>query len=278
MSDHRLPGTCHGSVISVQWLQGPRAQDAHSARGGKYASTIRWQLNFPWWPRSGTMKQMLVLAHLALWCPSVAAGWVCHDCSHKRTAVISNCVQKQTGCPKCEPGGSMRGQHSSRPAFADSQHPLLAQWDHKRNAAQGNFPHNTTEASTKQIYWLCPNCPAGQEHSWAASPNHRASKPPSGCPFCSGRSACKCNSLEALYPDTAAEWDYGKNTGRPCDYTAGSAHQTWWQIPAHGSWQQAIFEHTVQADRNRASAQLGKDRTRFDTNVFVTCLCITPAG
>ena len=189
-----------------------------------------------------------------------AAGWLCHDCGHSWTAAISHRVQKQTGCPSCGPKVN-HSSHTRRPAFAESQHPVLTQWDHKRNAAQGNFPHNTTEGSNKQIYWLCLNCPAGQKHSWRAKLSSRTGKHPSGCPFCAGQLACKCNSLEALYPDRAA--DYGKNTGRPCDHTAGSAHQAWWQTPACGSWQQAIFERTVQADRNLASAKLGKDRTWF---------------
>ena len=201
--------------------------------------------------------------HTVMSMSNQAAGWLCHDCGHSWTAAISDRVQKKTGCPKCGPGHSMRGLHSRRPAFTDSQHPVLTQWDHVRNAAQGNFPHNTTEGSGKQIYWLCLNCPAQQEHSWTAVPGRRTGKHPSGCPSCAGQLACKCNSLEALYPDRAAEWDYGKNTGRPSDYTAGSAHQAWWQTPERGSWQQAIFERTVLADRTRASAQLGRERTRF---------------
>ena len=126
-----------------------------------------------------------------------AAAWVCHSCGHHWTATISGRVQKQTKCPNCGPR-SKPAKHTKHPSFAESQHQLLAQWDHKRNVAQGNFPHNTTAGSGKDIHWLCPNCPVGQEHSWTAKPASRTSKHPTGCPFCRGRLACKCNSLEAL--------------------------------------------------------------------------------
>ena len=102
-----------------------------------------------------------------------AASWLCHDCGHSWTATINSRVHRQTCCPKCE----LRSRgYTRRPTFAGSQHPYLAQWDHKRNAAQGNFPENTTEGSSKQVYWLCPNCPARQEHSWSTSPVSRTSK------------------------------------------------------------------------------------------------------
>ena len=85
-----------------------------------------------------------------------AAGWLCHDCNHSCTAKICGRVHNQTGCPKCGPM-LKHSNHTRRPAFAESQHSLLAQWDHKCNAAQGNFPSNTTAGSNKLICWLCTN-------------------------------------------------------------------------------------------------------------------------
>lgn len=124
------------------------------------------------------------------------------------------------------------------------QHPLLAEWDHPRNAAQGNFPDDTSLQSQKQIFWLCTKCPSGQEYSWAAQPSNRTGRQETGSPVCAGRVACKCNCLQTLYPGIAAEWDPSKNRGQPSDHPASSRHLAWWSNPQRGSWQQSIKSRT----------------------------------
>ena len=184
---------------------------------------------------------------------NLKVGWHCHECGHKWTTTPNARVSKSSGCRKCQPR-----YKTKQPTFAESAHPLLAQWDHKSNAAHGNFPSEVTLGSHKKIYWLCSACPAGQVHSWVARPGQRiAIKHPTGCPFCAGQAACKCNSLQALYPDIAAQWDHSKTESQPSDYTAGSNHLAWWQSPQRGSWQQSIIERTSGADRSRAREQLG---------------------
>ena len=168
------------------------------------------------------------------------AGWHCQVCGHKWVVSPSNRVKRQTGCPKCAPKGTI----IKHPTFAECQHPLLKEWDHKRNEACGIFPHNTTLRSCKQIFWLCNKCPAGQEHSWSTRASNRTSRLRSGCPVCAGYVACRCNSLEALFPEIAAEWDRKKNKGQPSDYTAGSGRLAWWWTPQRGSWQAGIQSRT----------------------------------
>ena len=167
-------------------------------------------------------------------------GWLCHACGNNWSAAISARVGKmKAGCPHCKEK-LKTGKRIKHPTLAEWQEPLLAEWDHERNALQGNFPHNTTLKSNKQIFWVCHSCPAGQEHSWPAAMCSRSSPPKPGCPVCAGKVACKCNSLQALYPDIAAEWDYAKNEGQPSNYTAGSSHEAWWFSPQQGSWQRSI--------------------------------------
>ena len=117
---------------------------------------------------------------------------------------------------------------------------LLAQWDHPRNAQRGHFPDKITLHSSKQIFWLCTNCQAGQPHSWPAMPNQQMGRILSGTPFCAGTAACKCNSLQALCPGKSAERDHTKNQGQPSEHTASSTHLAWWLSPQRGSWQQRI--------------------------------------
>ena len=167
-----------------------------------------------------------------------AVGLHCNVCSHKwSTTPHSRVSDLGADCLQCSARGKMKAKH---PTFAECQHHLLAEWDHQRNAAQGNFPSNTSLQSHKHILWLCPQCPAGQQHSWSARPYHRTSARESQCPFCARRCACDCNSLQALYPEIAAEWDHAKNSGQPSDYPAGSYHLAWWFHPKRLSWQQTI--------------------------------------
>ena len=188
------------------------------------------------------------------------AKWHCKLCGCKWKAAMSARVsKKKTGCPQC--GDVARTKKQTRqPTFAECDHPLLAEWDHKRNAAQGHYPDKIRLKSHKQIFWLCTKCPAGQEHSWSAVPSSRTGRNQSGCPFCAGQAACRCNSLQALYRDTAAEWDYSKNPGQPSDYTASSSHLAWWFSPQRGSWQQTINSRTVQVHRKTARLKRVQER------------------
>ena len=171
---------------------------------------------------------------------SQPAGWRCQVCGHRWTVSPHARVSKQSGCLKC----ADRGTFTRHPTFAECRHPLLAEWDHKRNEACGNYPHNIRLRSSKRMYWLCTKCPAGQEHSWSAAPPSRTGRNQSGCPTCAGRVACRCNSLQALFPAIAAEWDFGRNKGHPGDYTACSHHLAWWYTLERGSWQQGINVRT----------------------------------
>ncbi|KAL3153634.1 hypothetical protein ABBQ32_013237 [Trebouxia sp. C0010 RCD-2024] len=169
------------------------------------------------------------------------ASWYCKLCGCKWEATPNARVRKKkSGCPQCGDAAKTkkRTKHSS---YAEFDHLLLAEWDHKRNAARKHYPDKVRLKSGKQIFWLCAKCPAGQEHSWSAAAYQCTGCQKTGCPFCAGRAACVCNSLQASpYPDTAAEWDYSKNKGLPSDYPTCSTHLAWWSSPQRASWQQTI--------------------------------------
>ena len=57
-------------------------------------------------------------------------GWLCDVCSHKWTAMPNARVSGKNGCPQC----ALPRQWRRHPTFAESQHPLLAEWDHRRNS------------------------------------------------------------------------------------------------------------------------------------------------
>ena len=195
-----------------------------------------------------------------------SAHWLCDACGHKWSVRIFRRVSQSTGCPEC---AKKFKTWTQRPSFAC--HPLLAEWDHKQNSLQGYYPDSTTLQSNKRIFWLCRNCPAGQQHSWSARGCDRTGRIKRGCPFCAGQAACRCNSLQALYPDTAAEWDYSKNKGQPSDHSASSKHSAWWISPQRGSWQQTIHSRTNMVHQRTARLWRVQQRQAPDGSSQADC-------
>ena len=182
------------------------------------------------------------------------AHWHCDACGHKWRAKICARVSKtKSGCPQCAKT-ARTAKKVTQPTIAEDP-VFLAQWDHKRNAEQGHFPDKIRLKSHKQIFWLCNECPLGQQHSWSASPNSRTLHSKSGCPVCAGHAACKCNSLQALYPSIATEWDHGKNEGQSSDHVSSSGYLAWWSSKQRGSWQQTIHSRVMSARQKAAIAK-----------------------
>ena len=236
-SNHKATNRSGGHVISVQMdidtagqhLSSiePTATGVLSAVATKCASTTPWLPRLPWLQLNGIMTQMLAPPDDVLAQSNHMANWHCSRCGCKWEATISTRVSKsKAGCPQCADVANIK-KKTKHPTFTECSHPLLAEWDHKRNAAQGYYPDKIRLKSGKQISWFCTKCPAGQEHSWSAAPFSRTGRSQTGCPFCAGKAACRCNSLQALYPETAADWDYCKNQGVPSEYTASSTYTAW---------------------------------------------------
>ena len=128
-------------------------------------------------------------------------GWLCEVCGHKWNATPNYRVQKRSGCPQCANADAKGRKKIKHPTFAECKdsevRALLAQWDHPRNAEHGHFPDKVTLQSDKQIFWLCTNCPARQQHSWPAQPRQRTAGSKTGCPFwlLANATPCRCFTL-----------------------------------------------------------------------------------
>ena len=84
------------------------------------------------------------------------------------------------------------------------------------NEEAGLDPGKLWCRSKKKAHWICNKCPKGIPHTWqAVIDNVRSAllRQTSGCPCCVGLQACKCNALQSLFPEVAAEWDYERNQG-----------------------------------------------------------------
>jgi len=120
---------------------------------------------------------------------------------------------------------------------------LQQQFDHDQNAHLGNIV--IAKFSTIPVAWSCNQCPSGYIHKWVQKPHSRTVT--DGCPFCSGKRACKHNSLASKSHAAAASWDYSANEGTPDDYTAGSHYRATWNCQDCGlSWQTRIKQRALE--------------------------------
>ena len=169
------------------------------------------------------------------------AEWKCQICSHEWQAKIGSRVEWDSGCPRCSKAQAVK---TKQPTFEAAHHALLLEWDYERNAADGIHPHSTTLGSQKRVHWVCHQCPVGRLHRYQMRPNDRTGSRAAGCPYCAGKQACKCNSLETHYPMTSQEWDFAKNDLNPAQVTSRSHQVVWWVNAVRGSWAQTISERT----------------------------------
>ena len=168
------------------------------------------------------------------------AEWKCPACKLEWRASIEGRTRKRSGCPKCSRAKKVI---QSQPTFAEAQPACLAKWDYEHNNAEEIYSDNITLGSGKQVHWVCSCCPRGQPHRWTAAPKDRVGKG-TGCAVCARKQACVCNSLESLYPQTAAEFDVDKNGFVPSEITARSGKVVWWRTAKRGSWRQAVEDRT----------------------------------
>ena len=118
------------------------------------------------------------------------------------------------------------------PKLAFANPALATQWHPTENAAL--TPADVSVGSSRNVTWLCTECPCGHPHIWQAAVGVRARRLRSGCPFCAGKRPCVCKSLARLRPDVAIQWDYPSNAPlRPDDVTLHSNKRVTWFCAAH---------------------------------------------
>ena len=171
--------------------------------------------------------------------------WRCEQCKFEWAASIVSRTSLSRGCPNCFRIREKGRQKQRQPPVTKSQH-AMTYWDWEENEQAGLSPSKLTCCSARKAHWICPKCPRGQPHRWDRPILALAYKSRgSGCPCCSGRKACICNSLQSLHPDIAAEWDYDRNEATPADYAAQSNKKVWWYNSKRGSFQSTIGNRTA---------------------------------
>lgn len=142
-----------------------------------------------------------------------------------------------TNCPYCA------GRKLCKCKSLSNLRPDLAlEWHPTKNKI---LPENVALNHTKRVWWLCNKSKCTHKHEWENSPNSRVWGE-TGCPFCSGRTVCPCNSIKSLNPDFFKEWD-PKNKEDPSAIALNSGKKIWWICYKHKcdnvhKWQARVVE------------------------------------
>lgn len=123
---------------------------------------------------------------------------------------------------------------TKQPTVAENAR-LLAEWDREKNHAEGLFPDQLIQGSTKAAWWLCE-----KSHSWRAKIQKRASG--QGCPVCAGKRVLKgFNDLQTVAPEVAKSWHPTQNGElTPEQVTAGMPRRVWWRCEKGHEWEATI--------------------------------------
>lgn len=177
--------------------------------------------------------------------------WLCKQSAchhpHEWQNTVWNRSGLGAGCPFCSsnricPCNSLQGK----------QPDVAAQWHPTKNGDL--LPEHCGPGSPLKVWWLCPASTCQHAHEWQASPKDRTRSKGRGCPFCSGRQCCACNSFQPRYPVLAAQWHSTRNGGlSPDQYAVFSAERVWWQHQADDGevheWQSSILARKAKGSR-----------------------------
>ena len=112
-------------------------------------------------------------------------------------------------------------------------------------------PSDVTSGSGKKVWWQCR---VNKDHAWLAVIYSRKSG--NGCAICAGAQVNSTNSLAALAPEIAKEWDSSKNGNlSPDKVTISSNRKVWWKCP---SIQIIVGTHKLIRTREKKGAHFAR--------------------
>ena len=161
--------------------------------------------------------------------------WKCSS-GHEWSARISGRTNG-SGCPICS-----NQKIVTRESCLEITHPqLLKDWNYERNIKK---PSEVTYGIKNKVWWKCSS-----GHEWQSNINSRIKG--AGCPYCSGRLACKDNCLSTTHPHLILEWDFDKNgILTPELVTYGSTKNAWWKCKKGHSWKTVIANRASHSNQN----------------------------
>lgn len=165
------------------------------------------------------------------------AYWRCRQSDlHVWDARIQHRADAGSGCPYCS-GKEVCDDNNL--AYVD---PGLAKEVYPASKLSAR---EVTSGSSQHLTWQCS---AHASHIWDDSVKHRRAG--RGCPFCANKRVSSTNSLVALFPEIAKEFDTVRNGKTPDQVIAGENTDYWWtcsQAPDH-QWSARTTSRTFQGN------------------------------
>ena len=155
--------------------------------------------------------------------------WRCQtNLSHVWQANMNKRTKAGRGCPYCR-GLKVLPEESFGSIFPS----LMDEWDWEKNTNIN--PMEQAPKSDKYAWWICSS---NKDHQWKAKLNNRANG--TGCPYCANKRASSTNSLLAVFPQLASQFDLEKNYPlTPDKITSSSTKKCWWkcEVNPNHSWE-----------------------------------------
>jgi hypothetical protein len=112
-------------------------------------------------------------------------------------------------------------------------HPDIAsRWHPEKNGELK--PSEIKPKSNKKRWWFCNKSTCEHPHEWEAPPDalfKSKERGHSGCPFCSKKKRCICNTLGTIHPEISLMWHPTLNSKTPFDFAPMSNTKVWWKCP-----------------------------------------------
>lgn len=191
---------------------------------------------------------------------SAKYSWICAK-KHEWTASLSNRVRKGSGCPACS-GRVAHAENNLQTLFPD----VAKELDIEKSGVTAD---ELVSGSEKRVWWKCVS-----GHNWETMVYVRTNLG-AGCPYCSNQKINHENSLAAVFPDIAKEFNAERNGFGADTVGAGALKYVWWKCVKSHEWESAISNRTSQSlgcpkcSANSTSKIENKFRAAFkDSGVF----------
>ena len=176
-------------------------------------------------------------------------------CGHRWEAPV--CYRSRgKGCPVCHGLLVQPGVNDFESLYPE----IAKEWSDKNLPCK---PSEFTAGSAYNAWWKCRVC----GHEWQTIIFKRSKG--SGCIFCKNHIARKgVNDLATLYPDIAAEWNYGSNINfKPDKISISSIQIFYWKCRKGHVWRATIMER-IKDDRCPFCVLYEKHQVKLKSVIF----------
>jgi predicted pyridoxine 5'-phosphate oxidase superfamily flavin-nucleotide-binding protein len=196
--------TCQG--IGCPYCSGAKASKDNCVKSTSLSASREWH---PTKNENLTPDNVLPNSNKKVW-------FICSKNNHEYDMTVYSRIVLGIVCPYCS------GHRPSKDICLQSNFPDIAsEWHPTKN--ESLTPQNVLSGSQKKCWFICKD----KSHEYESIIGNKTAKN-YGCPFCSGRKVCLNNSLQAIFPNIAADWHPTKNGGMtPADVTSASGRTAW---------------------------------------------------